>query len=140
MQIWVPHQGQIIRLTDDWTVELDWRKENLRLFEFFNLTGHKTVKKHRYEIVNGRYTRVEYDGKALAFNPIFKDNDGEYAPVDVTFEKDTQFSISVIHASRWYFNGLEMKVQKSPHKKLVGRRFVVSKDPLSTGDFEIVEP
>ena len=139
MKIWLPQYSDVITNTEIWEPLLDWRTENLRLFEFFKLTGYKTVDKYRYKYdQNIKKCKNVYDGKHLAYNPLFTDYEGEYVPVNVTFEPNTQFVITkIITVPKKGIIGLKLKIHTSQHKKLINRVFVVNKDQVIV-DFDFI--
>ena len=76
----IPNHDDLLTLTDDWQVVLEWRDRNLRMLKAFKLTG----------MVKDPY----YNQNKTVPNKLFLGDDGEYTPVQVTFSKGTMFTLS----------------------------------------------
>lgn len=96
MTILIPQAGCILTLSDDWSIEVDWRKRNLRMLKAFKLTGMVVTGKRGYYIEedDGKMRYEQRDARETVPNKLFMDDEGNYNPVLLTFEKGTEFELS----------------------------------------------
>lgn len=139
--IFIPQNGDELTLTEDWQVELEWVKRNLRMLAKFKLTGMKEVEIHTYakwdaeqkKYVPGTRTRNE-----TVPNKLFMDYDGNYTPAQVTFPAGTTFRLSRYHYTNHAgISMVEFKCSDSPMKGIKNLCIQVPLDQLNGMSCEI---
>ncbi len=103
--VFLPTVGSFYRVTEEWKPMLHWVDRNLVLFRNLKLTGTKKISTgihYKFDPKTlsplkddkGVYVREEVFVNRTVANPLFKDDNGNYAPVMITFPVDTVLELS----------------------------------------------
>lgn len=149
--VFIPEVGMSYRITEEWKPMLEWVDRNLVLFRNLKLTGTKKISVGSYfkydpktgthlKDANGAYIREEQFMNRTVPNPLFKDDNGNYAPVMITFPVDTVLELTKyktgynndIYAIWW-------KITECPDARYVKRVIEVLPDEMTGAVLELVE-
>ena len=133
--ILIPQNKQELTLSEDWSVELQWIKRNLRMLAKYNLTGMKEVDRYsgaRWDAEEKKYVHQTVVRNETVPNKLFMDYEGNYTPVEITFPKDTIFIVSRYHYNNQTgIDSVEFKCSGSPKKGIKGLCIQVKLDKLN---------
>lgn len=148
--VFIPEVGMSYRVVEEWKPMLDWSDRNLVLFRNLKLTGTKKISTGTYfkydpkthtpiRDENGAYIREEAFVNRTVANPLFRDDDGNYAPVMITFPVDTVLELTKyktgynndIYAVWW-------KITNCPDARYIKRVISVEPDQMTGAVLERV--
>lgn len=131
-----PNVKDEFEITTDWSIDLDWHKNNLRCLEKFDWTGRKSVMTERasWDHENLKWNIKEVENKVLVANPLFKINDHEWESAPITWPASATFTITkyeILKPNNKLVH-VRMKCLSSPGKKQKGLSFRISFETFNT--------
>lgn len=149
--VFIPQVGNKYRLLQDWKPMLSWASRNLVLFRNLKLTSTKQVSigsYYEYDTTTSQYKRDE-TGKYIVKenivnrtvpNPLFKNDEGEFTPVMITFPEGIVMELTCFKTG--YNNVIRevwFKITDASDKRFKDRVLSVSVDELNGAEMEQVE-
>lgn len=148
--VFIPEVGSLYRVAEEWKPMMEWDDRNLVLFRNLKLTGTKKISigsSYKYDREtgapvrdeNGQYIREENFINRTVPNPLFQDDNGDFAPVMITFPVDTVLELTkykvgyngAIWATWW-------KIMECSDKRYLKRVISVSPEEMTGAVLEAV--